>query len=120
MELNELTHRQRIALVALVEAIVLWDGQVSEDEERGIGLIAGALGDKEYRGLLEEVGEHFEDIAALKEYLVTIEDKQARELIYGLALDEALACPTVDETQSELLQWLTKAWQIDVQLGSRE
>lgn len=120
MELVDLTHKQRIALVALVEAIVLADGRVTESEERGIGLIAEALGDTEYRGLLEEVGTHFEDIAALREYLGTIEDGDAREIIYGMALDEALASPTVDETESELLKWLADTWKIEVRMGARE
>jgi hypothetical protein len=120
MELNELTHRQRIALVALVEAIVLWDGQVTEGEERGIGVIAGALGDEEYRRLVEEVDEHFEDIAALKKYLATIEATEARELIYGMALDEALSSPGVDESKSDLLQWLADTWQIKVEMGTDE
>ncbi len=120
MELNELTHRQRIALIGLVEAIVLWDGQVSEGEERGIGIIAGALGDEEYRRLVEEVDEHFEDVAALKEFLGTIKKPEAREIIYGMALDEALSSPGVDASKSELLRWLAETWEVEVEVGPEE
>jgi len=116
MTLNELTQEQKIALAAAVEAVAVIDGRVSEGEGRKIGKIADELGDEEYRALLDEVESRFEDIDAVKEFLQSIEDQNARDLIYGTVLDEAMAEPSVDVSTSELLKWLADEWQVKVEI----
>jgi hypothetical protein len=116
MTLNELTYEQKVALAAMVEAVAILDGDVSEAEGRKIGGIALELGEEEYRGLLDEAESRFADVDALKEFLGSVKDQEARDLIYGTVLDEAMAEPTVDVSASELLKWLATEWQVQVQI----
>ena len=118
MDVAGLNRKQRIALVALVEAMVVADGSVSEEEGAGIGALAEALGEEEYRDLVEEVDTHFPDVEALKRYLATIKETDAREFIFGTAMEEALANP--DMAKDELLEWLAKTWNVDVAMGQDE
>src|SRR5436190_1476065 len=49
MELSDLTHDERLALVALVEAVIASDATVSEDEQTHIATLAAVFGDEAYR-----------------------------------------------------------------------
>jgi len=115
MTISDLSHKQRIALVALMEAVAMADGSVTEGESSRIGAVAEALGDDEYRRLLNEADERFEDLDHLKQFLETIADRNARELIFGTIWEEAVADPTIVHRESELLQWLSGAWGVDTE-----
>jgi uncharacterized tellurite resistance protein B-like protein len=114
MELTELTHDERLALVALVEAVVASDVTVSEDEQAHIASIVTAFGDKQYRALVDEADERFPEEAALKTFLSALIRRDARELIYGTVLDAALP-DVIDRHESSLLGWLAKTWGITVE-----
>ena len=114
MELTDLTHDERLALVALVENVVASDAEVSEDEAAQIDRIAAAFGDEPYRALAREVDERFEDEASLKTFLAALLRPEARELIYGTVLDAALP-DVIDRHESSLLGWLATEWGITVQ-----
>jgi len=90
MELSDLTHDERLALVALVETVVASDATVSEDEQTHIATLAAAFGDEAYRALVTEADERFADEAELKRFLAALMRQEARELIYGTVLDAAL------------------------------
>jgi len=113
MTFSELNRKQQVALVSLVEAIALSDGYVSEGEEGQISKLADALGDDLYRELLEEVNERFPGTDELKTYLETVVDTDARELIYGTALEETMASPTAQHGDIALLDWLRAAWNMN-------
>jgi hypothetical protein len=49
---------------------------------------------------------------ALKTFLEAIENQEARDLIYGTAWQEAVATPSVNHAESELLSWLASTWGI--------
>ena len=114
MELNELTHDERLALVALVEVVVASDANVSEDEQDQIAHIAGAFGDDAYRALANEADKRFPDEEALKAFLAGVPRQEARELIYGEVLKTALP-DLIDTHESSLLGWLATVWKITVQ-----
>lgn len=114
MDLKELTHDEKLALVALVEVVVASDTEVSEDEQRHIALLADAFGDEAYPALVDEVDERFADEEALKAFLTGISRQDARELIYGTVLDSALP-DLIDRHESSLLGWLATEWGITVQ-----
>jgi len=120
MRIENLSHEQRIALVALVEAMAISDGAISEGEERKIGQVAEALGDEAYRSLLDEAEQRFADREQLREFLKTVTDAAAQELIYGAVMEEAVTVPSVDHAASELLNWLKGAWDIRVEMGPDE
>jgi uncharacterized tellurite resistance protein B-like protein len=114
MELSDLTHDERLALVALVETVVASDAAVSEDEQAHIAQLAAVFGDEGYRALATEADERFGDEAELKTFLTALVRQDARELIYGTVLDAALP-DIIDQHESSLLGWLAATWGITVQ-----
>ena len=113
MDLGTLTHEQELALVALTEAISISDGTVSESEGASIDDLATALGDEQYRELISEAERRFASIDALKEFLGTIEQRGAQELIYGTVMNEVISGMTIDSGPTELLSWLAATWGIE-------
>ena len=120
MNIRDLSRNKQLALVALVEAMVMSDGGVSEAETANIGQLASALGDDTYRDLLNEADSRFENTEALKTYLKGISEPEVRNLIYGLALQEVISAPTVNHAENALLQWLTETWNIEVKDAKSE
>ena len=114
MELTELTRKQQVALVAVMEAVALADGVIAEGEQRDIAHLAGLLGDDNYRDLLDDADGMFPDEESLKVYLTTIENQTARERIYGTVMQGAMLSPTIHHSQSTMLAWLREAWHITV------
>lgn len=114
MELRDLSHDERLALVALIETVVGSDERVSDEEVSHIDRIAAVFGDEAYRALAKEADERFADEAALKRFLTTVGRPDARELVYGSVLDAALP-DAVDRHESSLLGWLATEWGITVQ-----
>jgi hypothetical protein len=113
MELQDLTHDERIALVALIQAVAGSDAEVSDDEEAQIASIADAFGDEGYRELATEADERFPDEASLKTFLGALRRQEARELIYGTVLATALP-DVIDQHESSLLGWLATEWNVTV------
>lgn len=114
MELTDLTHDERLALVALVEVVVSSDADVSENEQTQIAGVATALGDEAYRTLANEADERFPDQDTLKTFLTGLQRQEARELIYGTVLESALP-DVIDSHESSLLGWLATTWNVTVQ-----
>ena len=114
MELKELSHEQQVALVALVEALAVADRRVTEEEEQEINSIADALGDETYRRLLDEAERRFPDEQRLRAFLVTITDQDACDLLFETALEVAAIEPPFGTGRSELLDWLTQTWNIQI------
>jgi uncharacterized tellurite resistance protein B-like protein len=114
MELTDLSHEERLALVALLEAVVGSDAAVSDEEASRIASVAAAFGDEGFRALANEEDERFEDESALKTFLAALIRPEARELIYGTVLDAALP-DVIDRHESSLLGWLATTWGITVQ-----
>ena len=98
--------------MALVEAATLSDGIVTEGEQAEIRKLAAALGDDCYRDLLEQVDERFPDLDKLKAFLATVDNTEARNLIYGTILEETMASPSVAGVKVDLLDWMSNAWDI--------
>jgi hypothetical protein len=113
MTLSQLSHEQKVALVALLELFTMADGTVSEGEAAQINQIAEGLGDAQYRELLDESEQRFNDVEMLKASLLTIQERGARELIYGLLMEEVMNAPSTSH-RPELLDWLKDEWSIEV------
>ena len=113
MTLSGLSHDQKLGLVALLELFAMSDGVVSESETKQISKIAEGLGDEEYRELMNEADSQFADVDMLKSWLEAIKERGARELIYGLVMEEVMNAPTTTHSP-ELLAWLKDEWEIQV------
>ena len=112
MTISELTHQQLVGLVGLLEAVVMADQSVSLPEQEVLSSVVDAVGEDMYRALLEDADNRFEDLDALKAFLTEITDQDAREVIYGTVWEEAVAAPSVNHEESELLSWLATTWSI--------
>lgn len=117
MELADLTHEERIALVALIEMVLESDATVSGEEREVVGAIDEALGG-EYRRLADEIDRRFRDEEAVKAFLPSIARQEARELIYGTALQAAIP-EVVNARESQLLDWLADIWDVKVRVSER-
>jgi hypothetical protein len=116
MELSDLDHDERVALVVLVELVGESNAEVTEEEAGRIDAVAQALGDEEYRRLAAEADERCPDEAAIRAALRAVKRQEARELIYGTALEVA-AGDAIRGGESDLLDWLAGEWGIEVKLA---
>lgn len=114
MTIQDLTHEQKVALTALIEAVTIADGSVSEREEQKINRLAEEFGEEAFRALLDEAESRFETREDLCEFLEGFENRDACELIYGTVLDEVMNSPSTDGGPTEILDWLAVTWGIDV------
>jgi hypothetical protein len=115
MTLNELTHDEQLALVALVEVAILSDRSLSDEESAQVDSIVEEMGEEAFRGLVDEAESRFVERAELKKFLAGITRPEARELIYGTVLAEALT-DTIPHTEAEFLEWLSREWRIQMQV----
>ena len=111
MEFDQLSEEETIALVGLIELLGESENELPDDEIEHITAVAREIGVDRYRAIAEEVDRRFTDEGELKAFLSTITRTSARELIYGTALEAALA-GGVDPRESRLLEWLANEWRI--------
>lgn len=114
MELGDLNHDERLALVALLELVLESDRNPGDGEVAEIDRVIDALGRDEYQQLITEVDQRFPTEEELQAFLPSIVRQDARELIYGTALDTAIE-DAVDVWESRLLDWLAKLWNVHVE-----
>jgi len=119
MELGDLTHIEQLALLGLVQFIGESNRDVTEEESDAIAEIVAVLGAEHYRKVAAEADERFADEESLRNYLQTAGRPEARELIYGHALEFAMG-DTIQASESELLDWLAEQWGIEVEFGGGE
>ena len=119
MTLQDLSHDEKLALVALTELAVISNRNVTEDELAQVDGIVEALGEDGFHELVEEAEARFVERGDLKSFLQTIEGKEARELIYGTILEEALA-EAMPHEEAGFLDWLAEAWGIPVDIEKTE
>jgi hypothetical protein len=115
MELRDLSHEERLALVALLEVVLESDRTVSDGEVADIDQVVGELGREEYERLVVEVDQRFPTEDELKAFLPSITRQDARELIYGTVLDTAIE-DAVDARESAILDWLAALWNVRVEV----
>jgi uncharacterized protein YpuA (DUF1002 family) len=113
MELRDLNHEERLALVALLEMVLESDRRVADGEIAEIDRVVDELGREEYQRLVAEVDQRFPTEEELKAFLPSITRQDARDLIYGTALDTAIE-DAVDSWESSLLDWLAALWNVRV------
>jgi len=115
MEITDLAHDERLALVALLGIVVQSGRTVAEDEEARLGGVMTRLGGEEFDRLADEANRRFTDEDALKAFLLCIDRQDARELVYGQVLETAVE-NGVDPLERELLDWLAKTWHVSVEV----
>jgi hypothetical protein len=114
MELRERDHDERLALVALLELVLESDRRTVDGEVAELDKVIDALGREEWQQLIAEVDRRFPTEVELQAFLPSIVRQDARDLIYGTALDTAIE-DAVDMFESQLLDWLAKLWNVRVE-----
>ena len=115
MELADLNQDERIALVGLLKAIVLSDGNVSEEEIEHVEALVEAFGEGEYQRILEDFDKRFVDLASFRDFLKGIKRQDARELIFATVLESADE-GALEGAEADLLDWLAKAWNVRIEI----
>lgn len=119
MELKDLSDEETLALVAVVQRVAEADTYVTDPEAQRLRGIVRAVGEKKYQAASDEADRRFEDDEDLKTHLKSIERQDARELIYESALGLSLADTRVGPEQ-DILKWLSRVWNVRVQVVDEE
>jgi hypothetical protein len=117
MDIADLDTKERLALVALLEAVIAADRSVSEEEEFQLAEIIEALGEDTYRQTLEFVDNKVEDEDDLKALLEDVDRREAQELIYATVVDVAMS-DVVFGSEVPILDWVAKTWNLQVDVES--
>jgi hypothetical protein len=115
MELTDLNQDERLALVAIIEATAQADRKVSDEEESILGDVVATLGSDSYQAAVKQADQRFTNDDDLKKFLKGITRPEAREIIYGTALELAMS-DVVTGHEPELLGWLAETWDLESQL----
>lgn len=117
MEIVDLKRDEQMALVGLMEFVAESNATVTDEEVQEISQVVDAIGPDKYRQLAEAVDERFANEESLKTHLLGVDRPEARDLIYGIALEMALS-DAENLRHSEMLDWLREQWNISVEIGS--
>jgi hypothetical protein len=115
MSVDDLSHDERLALVALTELAVISEHNITDNEVAKVDEIVEALGEASFQDLAEEAERRFADRETLKVFLKSITRQEARETIYGTVLSETLA-DTIPHEQAEFMGWLGAEWNVPITL----
>jgi uncharacterized tellurite resistance protein B-like protein len=111
MKLSDLDADETLALVALMKAIVLTDGNVSAAEAEALPALIEEIGEDRYRRSYTVAAERLADDVSLKAFLGEIRRPEARRLILdtiaGLAREDG-----VSEGERALLAWVSSTWKV--------
>ena len=113
MELADLDETERVALVALLEEIIAADSEVTDDEPPKLVQVIEELTEDAYRLALDEADRLAADCVELRDILGRVRRQEARELVYGAAMEVAMA-NAIMPPEGSILEWLAAAWSIPI------
>ena len=116
MELSDLNQDERTALVGLMKLVVMSDGNVTEDELEHVETLVDAFGEGEYQRTLDAFEKRFTDEESFRTFLRGVGREEARETIFGAVLESA-GEGALDGGEADLLDWLSKAWNIKIEIA---
>jgi len=111
MKLSDLDADETLALVALMTAIVLKDGNVSAEEAEVVPDLIEEIGADRYQQSYTVAVERLADDVSLKAFLGEIHRPEARRLIYDTILRLARA-DGIHPDEGKLLDWVYANWKI--------
>jgi hypothetical protein len=116
MELRDLDQDERTALVGLMKVVVMADRDVSDGELEHVASLVDAFGKDGYQRALETFEARSRDEGSFRRFLSGIGRQEARELIFA-ALLESAAEGAVDAPEAEILDWLSTAWNVKIEIA---
>lgn len=111
MEINELTHDERLLLVGLLEMVVNADQILSEQEDRELKRIAAEVGVEAFQAAIQEADVRFRSTDDIRQLALSIQRPEARELIFT-AIQELAVSDEVTIEEMQLVNWLADLWDL--------
>jgi hypothetical protein len=111
MEINELTHDERLLLVGLLEMVVNADQVLSEEEDRALKRIAAQVGAEAFQAAIQEADARFTGPEDIRQLALAIQRPEARELIFT-AIQEVAVSDEVTIEEMQLVNWLADLWDL--------
>ena len=112
MKTNDMNPEERLALGSLVRVMVRLDGELSSAESNELGEVARQLGEEGFWAAIDEAGQDDLSDDAVMARARAVLRTDARETIYA-ALAEIAKSGSVVDSESSLLDWLTKEWGLE-------
>ena len=119
MDVAELTSQEQVALMALIDLLILSDGEVSEGEEAHIKMLVDEMGEEDYLDALDEARAWVTDVDDLEDLLRKVKRPEAQEMILAAVLEVALD-EGIDAREDELIELAARVWEIDPDMGGFE
>jgi hypothetical protein len=113
--LASLSADERLALVALIERVLLSERSGDDDEIEALDKVVAEIGEDVYASLVAGVDTEFEDDDRLEEFLETITNQDARELILGTVVELAIT-DGVRADEDDWIKWVSDAWHVPVRI----
>ncbi len=113
MELMDMNHKEKVACLALVHAVVAADNDTSPEEAEHIASLADEFGEDKYIALVDEANELVQTEDDLKAVVSDIIDQDTRDMVFETILECAIENGVVT-AESELLEWLAEEWDIEI------
>ncbi len=111
MTLAELDEHEKLAFAGLLRLLVRVDGRFSTSEVAAITGLAKEMGSGEFWTLMREAQVEMATTDALRAAVGRVQRAEVREWIHSVLVGIAVA-DGIDETEDELLHWLSSAWNL--------
>ena len=119
MDLTQLTGREQVALMALVDLVILSAGDEDDRDGDEIELLVEEMGADSYWEALEEARAWVTDVDDLEDLLRKVKRPEAQEMILAAVLEVALD-EGIDAREDELIELAARVWEIDPDMGGFE
>lgn len=111
MDLTHLSPIEQAALVALVRLGSRGDGRITKMEELMLATLEARFGADAYRQASAIVDDRITDETSLRALLIEVTSQEARELIYGTAL-QMMSMEMVDDSEDTILTIASDVWDL--------
>lgn len=112
MEIADLTHDEKLALIGLLKAVIRADQEFSSEEADELKKIGQEMGNEVFKTVVREAILKFKTLDELKEFSQGIQRQEARELIFHYLYEMALP-GTIVPAEARVLKWLVQVWDLD-------
>jgi uncharacterized tellurite resistance protein B-like protein len=114
LSFRNLDETEALAFAVLVRAVIAADGRLDDEERDALQQLAVEYGEEAFWALMDRAAEAMNGPEAVQALASRVQRTEARELIYGVLVDVAIA-GAIDPREQAILDWLVQAWGIDVE-----
>ena len=111
---RSLTKEDKMVLIAVMKYIVSTDGVITDREVDDINTLADEKGFEDFQNLFNEVDSTVRSMKDLKDLIDRVENAESRKKILQYAIEFSRADADVNPHEIEILQYMVKAWHINL------